>query len=99
MQKREINFGIIGCGLMGREFASAVARWCHLLDQDVVPHIIGVCDTNPAMLGWFTEHFDTICIATQDYHELLDSFTSRFFGNGGGVGQKRSIGVETDFCC
>jgi predicted dehydrogenase len=73
MQKREINFGVIGCGLMGREFASAVARWCHLLDQDVVPHIVGVCDTNPAMLGWFTEHFDTIRTATQDYHELLDS--------------------------
>ena len=34
MQKQIINFGIIGCGLMGREFASAVARWCHLLDQD-----------------------------------------------------------------
>jgi len=75
MQKREINFGIIGCGLMGREFASAVVRWCHLLDQDVLPHIIGVCDTNPAMLSWFTEHFDTIRIATQDYHELLDSPT------------------------
>ncbi len=73
MQKREINFGIIGCGLMGREFASAVARWCHLLDQDVVPRIVGICDTNPAMLNWFTAHFDTICIATQDYHELLKS--------------------------
>ncbi len=73
MQKREINFGIIGCGLMGREFASALARWCHLLDQDVVPRIVGVCDTNPSMLGWFTEHFDTIRIATQDYQELLDS--------------------------
>jgi predicted dehydrogenase len=73
MQKREINFGVIGCGLMGREFASAGARWCHLLDQDVVPRIVGVCDTNPTMLGWFTEHFDTIRIATQDYHELLDS--------------------------
>src|SRR5260221_9164937 len=27
------------------------------------------------------------------------SFTSRFFGNGGGVAQKRSSDVETDFCC
>src|SRR6266567_4586664 len=73
MKKREINFGIIGCGLMGREFASAAARWCHLLDQDVVPRIVGVCDTNPAMLGWFTENVDTIRVATQDYHELLSS--------------------------
>lgn len=73
MQKRVINFGIIGCGLMGREFGSAVARWCHLLDQDVVPRIAGVCDTNPAMLGWFTDHFESIQIATQDYPDLLNS--------------------------
>jgi predicted dehydrogenase len=73
MQKRVINFGIIGCGLMGREFASAVARWCHLLDQDVVPRIVGVCDANPTMLNWFTENFDSIQIATQDYTVLLNS--------------------------
>lgn len=73
MQKRVINFGIIGCGLMGREFGSAVARWCHLLDQDVVPRITGVCDTNPAMLVWFTDHFDSIQIATHDYLDLLNS--------------------------
>jgi predicted dehydrogenase len=73
MQKREINFGIIGCGLMGREFASAAARWCHLLDQDVVPRIVGVCDTNPAMLGWFTDNVETIRVATNDFHELLSS--------------------------
>ena len=73
IQKREIHFGIIGCGLMGREFASAAARWCHLLDQDVVPRIVGVCDTNPNMLGWFTDNINTIQIATQDYRELLNS--------------------------
>jgi prephenate dehydrogenase len=27
---KTIRFGIIGCGLMGREFASGAARWCHL---------------------------------------------------------------------
>jgi predicted dehydrogenase len=73
MQKREIHFGIIGCGLMGREFASAAARWYHLLDQDVVPRIVGVCDTNPNMLGWFTDNIDTIQVATRDFHELLSS--------------------------
>jgi predicted homoserine dehydrogenase-like protein len=40
--KKQIRFGIIGCGLMGREFASAAARWCHLLDLDVEPHIVAV---------------------------------------------------------
>jgi len=73
MQRRDIHFGIIGCGLMGREFASAAARWSHLLDQDVVPRIVGVCDTNPNMLRWFTDNIDTIQISTQDYHDLLSS--------------------------
>ncbi len=72
MTRRIINFGIIGCGLMGREFASSVARWCHLLDQDVTPRIIGVCDTNPAMLQWFQDAFgENLKIVTQDYHDLL----------------------------
>ncbi len=74
MAKRILNFGIIGCGLMGREFASAVARWCHLLDQDVTPRIVGVCDANPAMLQWFEDAFgSTLQIVTQDYHDLLNA--------------------------
>ena len=73
MMKRVINFGVIGCGLMGREFASAVARWCHLLDQDVTPRIVAVCDSNLAMTEWFQEHFASISIVTQDYHDLLGS--------------------------
>lgn len=73
MAKRIINFGVIGCGLMGREFASAVARWCHLLDFDVMPRIVGVCDTNPAMMRWFQDYFESIEVATQDYHDLLNT--------------------------
>ena len=34
---KTIHFGIIGAGLMGREFASAAARWAHLSDMDVRP--------------------------------------------------------------
>jgi len=29
---KTFRFGVIGCGLMGREFASAAARWLHLAD-------------------------------------------------------------------
>jgi predicted dehydrogenase len=67
---RMINFGIIGCGLMGREFASAAARWCHLLDQDVQPHIVAVCDANPAAMTWFTAALPSARTFT-DYHKLL----------------------------
>lgn len=72
-QKQEIRFGIIGCGLMGREFASAAARWSHLLDQDVVPRIVAICDTNTAAFSWFQEACGSIQLATQDYHDLLCS--------------------------
>lgn len=70
MSKREIPFGIIGCGLMGREFASAAARWCHLLDLDFVPRIVGICDTNPAMFGWFESNFTNLK-GTTNYQDLL----------------------------
>ena len=32
---KTVRFGIIGCGLMGREFASAAARWAHLPQMQV----------------------------------------------------------------
>jgi len=67
---RTINFGIIGCGLMGREFASAAARWCHLIDQDVRPRIVAVCDANPAAMTWFTTVLPGVHTHT-DYHDLL----------------------------
>jgi len=70
---KAIRFGIIGCGLMGREFASAAARWCHLPEADARPEIVAVCDTNPERFGWYTGHFPSIRQATQDYRELLDN--------------------------
>jgi predicted dehydrogenase len=70
---REIRFGIIGCGLMGREFGSAIARWCHLLDLDFRPALLGICDTNPGLFPWYRENFPSIKIATPDYRELLRS--------------------------
>lgn len=68
---RTVRFGIIGCGLMGREFASASARWCHLAEMDVRPEIIAVCDTSPALSGWFAERFPSIRQVTADYLALL----------------------------
>jgi NADH dehydrogenase FAD-containing subunit len=50
---RTVRFGIVGGGLMGREFASAAARWLHLADMDVRPEIVHVCDANPDVLAWY----------------------------------------------
>src|SRR5690554_6521171 len=66
-----IRFGVIGCGLMGREFASAVARWAHLPDMDVRPEIVAVCDTQESARKWFTDNFASIRLSTADYKELL----------------------------
>ena len=71
--KRKVRFGIIGLGLMGREFGSAVARWCHLVDIDSVPEIVGVCDTNRNAIGWFKDNFSSIKIMTDNYEDLLGS--------------------------
>ena len=68
---RTVRFGIIGCGLMGKEFASATARWCHLPDMDVRPEIVAVCDTNESLLTWFRNNFASIKQSTTDYRELL----------------------------
>ncbi len=68
---RTIRFGIIGCGLMGREFASAAARWCHLTDFGARPEIVAVCDANTAALTWFKENVPTLAQTTHDYRQLL----------------------------
>lgn len=64
-------FGIIGCGLMGREFASAAARWCHLPTMDVRPEIVAVCSRSEKSRSWFTDNFTSIKQSTADYTELL----------------------------
>ena len=68
---KRIGFGIIGCGLMGREFASAAARWAHLAEMTSAPEIVAVCDTNPKLASWYTEHFASVRQATGDYRTLL----------------------------
>jgi predicted dehydrogenase len=79
LASRVIRFGLIGCGLMGREFASAVARWAHLTDTktgaslEFIPRIVAVCDLNPDLMRWFTDHFDSVKIASPDYQDVLSA--------------------------
>ncbi len=68
---KTIRFGIIGAGLMAREFASAAARWCHLNDMPARPEIVGICDKNPAGHEWFRANFPNIKQYTEEYRELL----------------------------
>ena len=57
---------------MGREFASAAARWCHITADIPRPVIVGVCDHTAAARAWFENDFDTVKYSVGDYHELLD---------------------------
>jgi predicted dehydrogenase len=55
---------------MGREFASAAARWVHLADIGVRPEIAAVCDVNPDVLAWY-EQLEPQPRLVSDYAELL----------------------------
>jgi predicted dehydrogenase len=68
---RTIRFGIVGGGLMGREFASAAARWCHLPDLEFRPEIVAVCNRSAAPFAWFRQHFPSATQCTHDYRELI----------------------------
>ncbi len=66
-----VRFGLIGGGLMGREFASAVARWLHLIDHPALPRIVAVCDTDPAVLDWYRTRLPAPLHTTTDHRDLL----------------------------
>jgi predicted dehydrogenase len=70
MADRIVRFGIVGGGLMGREFASATARWVHLADIGVRPEIAVVCDVNPEILAWYERLSPRPRLVT-DYAALL----------------------------
>jgi len=72
MAQKEIRFGVIGAGLMGKEFASAAARWLHLTGLDFRPVIVGVADVNPRATEWFKDNIPTVEIVTTDYKDLLN---------------------------
>jgi len=68
--ERVVRFGLVGGGLMGREFASAAARWVHLTDIGVRPELAVVCDVDPGVLAWY-ERLDPRPHLVRDYRELL----------------------------
>lgn len=69
--RRKIRFGVIGCGLMGREFAVASARWPALVDMQACPEIIAICDLNENLFEWYKSNFDSIRTYTTNYEDLL----------------------------
>lgn len=73
MEREKIRIGIIRLGLMGREFASSIARWCHLLDNGPVPVLAGICDKNKDTWDWYTQNFPGLIVKTDDYRALLES--------------------------
>jgi len=72
---RTVRFGIIGCGMMGREFASAAARWLHLPEMTVRPEIVAICNRTlgTPKMDWFRDNIPTIRQVTSDYRELLQN--------------------------
>ncbi len=70
---KTLRFGIIGCGLMGREFATAAARWAHLLEMKVKPEIVAVCDSSPNLMDWFSNNFNSVKQVSTDYKDLLEN--------------------------
>lgn len=67
---KKIGIGIIGGGLMGREMASAFARWCALMDVEVQPELVAVADLVEDVRNWF-KRIPSCAQITGDYHELL----------------------------
>jgi predicted dehydrogenase len=72
MSPARVNIGIIGGGLMGREMASAFARWCALEDTGLTPVLTAVADLSEPVLSWF-DRIPTVQLKTRDYRELLAS--------------------------
>ena len=57
---------------MGKETASALARWCNLEDVGVNAELTAVCDLQPAVLDWF-RRISSVRLFTADAAELLAS--------------------------
>ena len=71
MARREVKLGIVGCGLMGRELASASARWFHLEGLEFAPRIVAACDLNPVSAEWMARNLPGVELVSDDYRRLL----------------------------
>jgi len=67
-----VRIGIIGGGLMGREVASALARWFVLENFPVRAELVAVCDLAEKQREWFRQ-IPTVKLLTADHRELLRS--------------------------
>jgi predicted dehydrogenase len=67
---KKVGIGIIGGGLMGREMASAFARWCALTDVEVQPELVAVADLVEDVRNWF-RCIPSCAQITAENHELL----------------------------
>jgi predicted dehydrogenase len=67
---KTVKVGIIGGGLMGREVASAFARWCALLDMPVRPELVAVADLHAPALEWFRQ-IPSVRLLTTNPEELI----------------------------
>ena len=70
MADRVVGFGLVGGGLMGREFASAAARWVHLAPIGVRPRLVHVCDPSAEARAWY-ERLDPAPRLTAELADLL----------------------------
>ena len=70
---KTVNFGIIGLGMMGVEFASVAMRWSHLPEMAVRPKVVSICSRTlkPEVENWYREGLGTVTQATKDYREIL----------------------------
>jgi predicted dehydrogenase len=68
--KKFVHIGIIGGGLMGRELASALARWFVLVDPPVEARLVAVADLSAPAREWFRQ-IPTVTQITASAEELI----------------------------
>ncbi len=56
---------------MGKEFASAAARWLHLVDLPFRPEIVAVADPVEGARDWFSRNIPSVTQSTESADELL----------------------------